>query len=234
MSSSPEKAKSDDIVVFQIVRDSACAECGEELLKGRWLRLEHERPLCLSCADLAHLVYLPSGNAALTRRASRYSSLKAVVVRFSRTRNRYERQGVLVEEAALARAEQECLADADARERIRDRRALRDAEVDAQYRAEFARHVRRAYPGCPEDESVAIAEHACLKNSGRVGRSAAAKQLDREAIALAVHAHVRHVHTDYDRLLGDGWDRHEARARIRGDVERVLDSWMAAAGADAG
>src|SRR5512138_1286383 len=38
------------------------------------------------------------------RRASRYSSLKAVLVRFSRSRNRYERQGVLVEEAALARA----------------------------------------------------------------------------------------------------------------------------------
>jgi hypothetical protein len=88
MTASREAAKTDDIVVFQILRDSACAECGEELGKGRWLRLERERPLCLSCADLAHLVFLPTGDAALTRRAGRYSSLKAVLVRFSRARKR--------------------------------------------------------------------------------------------------------------------------------------------------
>ena len=101
MSSNEKPTKSNDIVVFEILRDSACAECGEKLGKGRWLSLEKDRPLCLSCADLAHLVFLPSGDAALTRRAGRYSSLKAVLVRFSRSRNRYERQGILVEEAAL-------------------------------------------------------------------------------------------------------------------------------------
>src|SRR5438477_6364768 len=126
MSASRENAKSDGIVIFEILRASACAECGEALGKGEWLRVERERPLCLSCADLAHLVFLESGDAALTRRAGRYSSLKAVVVRFSRARERYERQGILVEEDALARAEQECLADADARTRMRERRAERD------------------------------------------------------------------------------------------------------------
>jgi len=224
---SPESTdpKSDDIVVFQILRDSACAECGEELGKGRWLRLEKERPLCMSCADLAHLVYLPRGDAALTRRASRYSSLKAVLVRFSRSRNRYERQGVLVEEAALARAEQECLADSDARARARERRAERDAEIDVHYRAEFASHIRRLFPGCPEQEAIVVAEHACLKHSGRVGRTADAKRFDPEMITLAVRAHVRHVHTAYDQLLGSGWERHEARDRVLPQVDRVLESW---------
>jgi len=110
MSPEREVTKSNEIVVFEILRDSACAECGEELGKGRFLRVEKERPLCLSCADLAHLVFLASGDAALTRRAGRYSSLKAVVVRFSRSRNRYERQGVLVDEAALARNTINCWA----------------------------------------------------------------------------------------------------------------------------
>jgi hypothetical protein len=225
MPSSPQKAKPDDLVVFEILRDSTCAECGEELGKGRWLRLERERPLCLSCADLAHLVFLPSGDTALTRRAGRYSSLRAVVVRFSRARKRYERQGVLVEENALARAEQECLADADARARMRERRAERDAQLDAHYRDEFARRVRALYPSCPEPESVAIAEHACRKYSGRVGRTAEAKRFDGEAIALAVNAHIRHVHTDYDRLLGAGWDRQEARAQVRSRMEQVEANW---------
>ena len=73
-------SKRDEIVVFWIVRDSACAECGEELGKGRFLRMETERPLCLRCADLDHLVFLERGDAALTRRANRYSTLRAVVV----------------------------------------------------------------------------------------------------------------------------------------------------------
>jgi hypothetical protein len=63
--------------------------------------MENERPLCMSCADMAHLVYLTRGDAALTRRASRYSVLKAVVVRFSRARGRYERQGMLVYDKLL-------------------------------------------------------------------------------------------------------------------------------------
>jgi hypothetical protein len=225
MPATRENAKSDDIVVFEIVRDSACAECGEKLGKGESLRMERERPLCLSCADLAHLVFLPSGDAALTRRAGRYSSLRAVVVRFSRARNRYERQGVLVEEDALARAEQECLADADARGRARDRRGEREARTDALYRSEFAHRIRDLYPGCPEPESISIAEHACRKYSGRVGRTADAKRFDSDAITLAVNAHIRHVHTDYDQLLSAGWDRHEARARVRPNVERTVESW---------
>jgi len=79
-------SKRDEIVVFWIVRDSASAECGEELGKGRFLRMETERPLCLRCADLDHLVLVERGDAELTRRASRYSTLRAVVVRFSHGR----------------------------------------------------------------------------------------------------------------------------------------------------
>jgi hypothetical protein len=164
-------------------------------------------------------------DAALTRRASRYSSLKAVLVRFSRARNRYERQGVLVEEAALTKAEEECLADSDARARARERRAERDASLDLRYRADFAKHISDLYPGCPELEAIAIAEHACLKYSGRVGRSAEAKRFDPEAITLAVRAHVRHVHTDYDRLLIAGVERHEARSQVLDEVDAVLDNW---------
>ena len=99
--------------------------------------------LCLDCADLDHLVFLPAGDAALTRRARKGSGLSAVVVRWSRARRRYERQGVLVEEAALTQAEQQCLADADARmrrrERDRDRRAAQDVALQAQFAAEIAR-----------------------------------------------------------------------------------------------
>src|SRR5207245_5984194 len=116
-----QSSEAKDLVVFDILRESKCADCGKELLGGDFLFMEGERPLCLTCADLDELVYLHRGDTALTRRARRHSTLSAVVLRFSRARKRYERQGVLVEEAALEHAEQECLADADKRAAQRER-----------------------------------------------------------------------------------------------------------------
>ena len=215
-----------EVVVFSIVRESTCAECEAELGKGSFLRMEKERPLCMTCADLDHLVFLPSSNTALTRRARKHSTLNAVVVRFSRTRGRYERQGVLVEEAALAQAERECLADADARERVRERAATRRVELDEQYVAEFAESLGVLFPGCSVAERQDIAAHACRKYSGRVGRSAAAREFDTKAIELAVRAHIRHCHTSYDRLLAGGADRERARRRVRGAVKEVFARWQ--------
>lgn len=86
----------------------------------------------MRCADMDHLVFLPSGDAALTRRAKANSRLSAVVVRFSRAGKRYERQGILVEEHALERAERECLADEEARARRRERDAQRRAVDDVE------------------------------------------------------------------------------------------------------
>lgn len=73
-----------EIVVFCLVTDSVCFECGAELWKGDFLQMEKGKPLCLACADLDHLVFLPGGDAALTRRSRKYSTLSAIVVRFSR------------------------------------------------------------------------------------------------------------------------------------------------------
>jgi hypothetical protein len=66
---------SKDLVVFSILRESKCADCGSELLSGAFLYMQGQRPLCLACADFDHLVYLPRGDTALTRRARKHSSL---------------------------------------------------------------------------------------------------------------------------------------------------------------
>ena len=215
-----------DIKVFITTREASCDECGEDLGRKAWIVLvEDKGALCLACADLDHLLFLPAGDAALTRRSRKHSTLCAVVLKWSRARRRYERQGLLVEAEALERAEQECLADEDVRARRRERAAVRRAELDHEYVQEFAAHVREQYPLCPPGREVAIAEHACLKYSGRVGRSAAAKSFDEQAIRLAVVAHVRHTETPYDRLLASGYDRRNARAEVEREVAQVLDRW---------
>jgi hypothetical protein len=216
-----------DLKVFIASREFTCEECGQALGRNEWICLLGERgALCLVCADLDHLVFLPSGNTALTRRARKHSVLAAVVLKWSHARKRYERQGLLVEEPSLAKAESECLADAEARAHRSEREAQRRAKLDHAYVESFARRVRELFPGCPSGTEHTIAEHACVKYSGRIGRSAAGRSYDEEAVRLAVQAHIRHVETPYDKLLASGQDRHEARRQIESQVRSVLAAWQ--------
>jgi hypothetical protein len=97
------QSRAPDLVVIAPLTDWTCSKCGGT---GDFLLMDPTGPLCRHCAKLDHLVYLPAGDAALSRRAKRASGLSAIVVRFSRSRKRYERQGILVEESALKQAEE--------------------------------------------------------------------------------------------------------------------------------
>lgn len=220
--------KKEDLKVFISASDATCGECNENLGRGAWITLAGEKgALCLTCADLDHLVFLPSGDAALTRRARKYATLAAIVLKWTRARKRYERQGLLVEAQALEQAEKDCLADSEARERRRARAAIRRERLDREYTARFALRVCELFPECPPGREMAIAEHACLKHSGRIGRTALAKRFDEEAVRLAVVAHIRHAETPYDELLMMGHDRWEARDIVTDKVDRILAQWEA-------
>ncbi len=52
--------------------------------------------------------------------------------------------------------------------------------------------------------------------------------MDEQAVRLAVIAHIRHSETNYDELLGTGWDRSDARGAVADRVDEVLDHWRAA------
>jgi len=220
--STQQPGKPVDLVVISPLKDWTCAGCGGT---GDFLIMEDAGPLCLTCTDMDHLIFLPSGDAALTRRAKQTSRLSAVVVRWSRSRRRYERQGILAEEAAIQQAEEQCLADEDARLRRRERDRERRAMEDVEFQARMAGEIRRLFPGCPKKRATAIAQHAALRGSGRVGRSAAARALDERAITAAVVASVRHEDTGYDQLLMSGTAREDARDQVRPTIDRVLDNW---------
>ena len=213
----------DDLLVISPVKEFTCADCGTT--EADLMRLENDAPHCLDCADLDHLVFLPAGNTALTRRARKASTLSAVVVRWSRARKRYERQGILVEQPALELAEQQCLADEDARARQRERGKERRAVEDVAFQQRLSQEIVRLYPRCPAGRARAIAEHAGTRSSGRVGRSAAGRALEENAITLAVVASIRHEDTPYDELLMAGVSRPEAREQIRSLVDEVLNRW---------
>jgi len=220
---SAREARRPDLVVIEPLKDFTCSVCGAD--RTGLLIMEDPGPVCMACADMDHLVLLPSGDAALTRRAKANSRLSAVLVRFSRSRRRYERQGLLVEEEALERAEAECLADEEARARRRERDTQRRVDRDAELAKRIAEEITRLFPGCPATRARSIASHASVRGSGRVGRSAAGRALDPEAIELAVAAAVRHEDTRYDALLMSGVERAEARAQVTAEVAQVLAGW---------
>src|SRR6266498_1606314 len=54
------RRKSEDLKVFISHRDSKCDECGEQLGRQAWITLEENKgALCLGCADLDELIFLP-------------------------------------------------------------------------------------------------------------------------------------------------------------------------------
>jgi hypothetical protein len=95
-----QASKPPELVVIQPLKDAwQCHRCGGS---GDLLVMENAGPACLRCVGLDDLAFLPAGDALVTRRAKAKSTRSAVVVRFSRSRKRYERQGLLVEPHTLA------------------------------------------------------------------------------------------------------------------------------------
>ncbi len=115
------------------------------------------------------------------------------------------------------------------RERQRERRAVQLEAADQVFVARFTERILELYPGCPRAEAEAIARHACQRHSGRVGRTAAAKGFDERAVRLAVRAHIRHQHTNYDELIFEGWEPAEARMEVADKVQEVYYRWRAPA-----
>ena len=149
---------------------------------------------------------------------------------WSLARERYERQGLLVEEHALVQAEQECLADAAARERRRVREAERHDELDRDYVAALRRPRACPVSGLPAGSTRSrLPNTPVRKYSDRVSHSAAAG-LGAATIELAVIAHIRHTETNYDVLLAAGVERRHARDQVHDTVRRVLARWRRAPG----
>ena len=91
-------------------------------------------------------------------------------------------------------------------------------ETTAQVRAA----IKELFPRIPEPDLENIVAHAWKEGSRRIGTSIAL-DLPRR-VQLAVTAHVRHVHTDYDRLLR-AFDWNHARMEVEQDCVKKLVEW---------
>ena len=79
---------------------------------------------------------------------------------------------------------------------------------------------RTMAPRMPANEFAAVNDHL----RGHAGLRGAEPET---AAWLALVSYVRHVFTDYDRLLDEGYDRDSARFFVAGEIDTVLEGWGA-------
>ena len=78
--------------------------------------------------------------------------------------------------------------------------------------------LKRLAPRIPSHEFMAVADHAV--------DSAGLRHASPETAAwLSLVAYVRHVFTDYDALLDQGYDVESARYFVAGEMEAILAGW---------
>ncbi|KXX74642.1 hypothetical protein MMYC01_208143 [Madurella mycetomatis] len=102
-------------------------------------------------------------------------------------------------------------------------RAAAVRKRDAAKEGDFEDTVTKLFPDIPREEIPRIVKHALKKHSGRVGRTGTVGLEER--VTLAVWAHIRHVHTDYERLLKQGIGRLEAREQVWDRVNEMARRW---------
>ncbi len=204
-----------------------CISCGKKIPLGKSFVAESEnhKGTCFSCSPFVGYVLLPPGNVAMTRRSKKHSTLCGVVLAWNQRGKRYERRGQLVEAIAIEKARVECEQDQASRDRKNKKAAIIREQKDREFVVNFAEAIRTQYPNCPVKREFAIAMHACEKHSGRVGRTAKAKEFDAKMIDLAVEAHIRHTETNYDQQFGKGKGKKEIRVEIKSDIHTIMNKW---------
>ena len=217
---------SKDIVVFRLIsnKENSCSECHKELGKGNLLRVENGNGLCMVCADLDHLVTLPQGDAAMTRRAKKYSKLWAVIMRFSRTRGRYERQGLLVEKEAFDKAEEELLSASELAAQRKLHAEMNLTDEDQKLARDILPKLLQMFPHCPPTDAKEIARQGSEYIYTLVKRNEAGGPNEEDIRALLTR-YARHHYTTYDEFLIQGMSRASAKAAVSQQLQEVLERW---------
>lgn len=196
-------------------------ECGTCEQSRDFLLNDKLDGVCLECTGLGHLVFLPSGDSALTRHTRKASRTSAEVFRLVRRRYpgvRDERQGILTELWAVERAAQQCLAEP----------AKPDGRgtVDAALRRSIDESIRTTFPGCPSARAHAIAYHAAVRGRRPSARQEAAHP---KSVHLAVAESARRIDTDYEEQVLRGVHPNRAEQQVQGLVDDILDTWRSGA-----
>ncbi|OQE40842.1 hypothetical protein PENCOP_c005G05488 [Penicillium coprophilum] len=162
-------------------------------------------------------ILVPKGNVYITRhcRSKTKESKRIVYVVYNRTGKRT--LGIRIPEEIYRE-----VLESDAA--TKESRANAVQVRDAKDLSKSQKLLKNEFPLMPKETLKIVLDHAFLKGSGRVGRTAMISD-DRKTI-LAVEAHIRHVHTPYEKLLEEGVSRKEAREQVWPSIQAVERAWQ--------
>ncbi|KAJ5826520.1 hypothetical protein N7447_003283 [Penicillium robsamsonii] len=162
-------------------------------------------------------VLVPKGDVYITRhcRSRTKESERIVYVVYNRTGKRT--LGIRVPEEIYTEVLESAAATKESRANAVQVRDAKDLSKSREL-------LKSEFPLMPKETLKTVLEHAFLKGSGRVGRTAMISD-DRKTL-LAVEAHIRHVHTPYEKLLEEGVSRKDAREQVWPTIQAVERAWQ--------
>ncbi|KAJ5157982.1 uncharacterized protein N7500_007633 [Penicillium coprophilum] len=164
-------------------------------------------------------ILVPKGNVYITRhcRSKTKESEQIVYVVYPQNRTGKRTLGIRVPEEIYTE-----VLESDAA--TKESRANAVQVRDAKDLSKSQKLLKNEFPLMPKETLKIVLGHAFLKGSGRVGRTAMISD-DRKTI-LAVEAHIRHVHTPYEKLLEEGVSRKDAREQVWPTIQAVERAWQ--------
>ncbi|OGE52380.1 hypothetical protein PENARI_c010G02794 [Penicillium arizonense] len=162
-------------------------------------------------------IFVPKGNVYITRHCRSKTKESNQIVYLVYKPNGKHTLGIRVPSEIHTTVQESAAATADSRA---DAVKTRDAKDTSKNR----KLLIEKFPLMPKPSLEVILNHAFLKGSGRVGRTAQIS--DEHRIQLAVEAHIRHVMTPYDKLLDEGVERNKARKRVWDTVQAIERAWQ--------
>jgi hypothetical protein len=169
-------------------------------------------------------VEIPPGDPYLTRKIKELAEVVYVRMVKRKELGLSVRVGLLAPEPVVREALFEAERTRDERERKNARSQVYRKQKEEKKQREMIRRIKGIYSDMPEGEGEIIVAHAFEVGSGRVGRTTTVSE--EQKIELAVKAHIRHVHTEYDSLIAAGLDRETARDQVRDEVEGLHIKWL--------
>ncbi|KAF1918742.1 hypothetical protein BDU57DRAFT_443251 [Ampelomyces quisqualis] len=110
--------------------------------------------------------------------------------------------------------------------KAKDTLATRRAAVQKRDDADISKattELQKQFPAIPGADKGLVLKHGFKKHSGRVGRTGSLPL--HKKVMLAVIAHIRHMHSNYDALLRAGQPREAARKATWKTIEGVMREW---------
>jgi hypothetical protein len=110
--------------------------------------------------------------------------------------------------------------------KAKDTLATRIAAVQRKDAVDVAKatvELKAQFPKMPSKDRDLIINHGFRKHSGRVGRTGSIPLPKK--VTLAVIAHIRHRHTNYEALLSRGEARDATRRTIWKQIESIMHEW---------